>query len=210
MPRPRSLARSLVLVLDEKNVRSATLISPESGVSSPAMHLSVVVFPQPDGPKSVKSLPSGTSRVTSSTATTRSLWARLLPGNVLTRFSTLSTSLGLPDSDSCAQFPGDCHERNENGHHDDAVGCQFRVLPVLPLLPDDDRENLVTRRVQQDRAGQLAHRHREDVDPAGDEARHEQRNDHPPEALPPGGAGGLGTLLQFARDLVHGARRVAH
>src|SRR3954468_20645400 len=41
-----------------------TVISPATGRSRPAIERSVVVLPQPDGPSSVKSLPSGTSNVT--------------------------------------------------------------------------------------------------------------------------------------------------
>jgi hypothetical protein len=46
-------------------------IVPESGRSSPAIDRSVVVLPQPDGPSSVNMAPSGTSMLTSSTASTR-------------------------------------------------------------------------------------------------------------------------------------------
>ena len=43
-------------------------ISPASGLSKPAIILSVVVLPQPLGPKSVTKLPGFMSRVTSFTA----------------------------------------------------------------------------------------------------------------------------------------------
>ena len=45
-------------------------ISPLEGVSKPAMHLRVVVLPQPLGPRRVKSLPAGTVNETPSTALT--------------------------------------------------------------------------------------------------------------------------------------------
>src|SRR5438105_2824948 len=57
-------------------------MSPESGVSSPAMHLSVVVLPQPEGPRSTTKSPLPTSSDTLSTAT-------LLP-NFLKRFTSLT------------------------------------------------------------------------------------------------------------------------
>src|SRR6266511_3295157 len=43
---------------------------PSSGRSKPAMSLSVVVLPEPDGPSRVKNSPAGISRSTRSTATT--------------------------------------------------------------------------------------------------------------------------------------------
>src|SRR5688572_32887429 len=49
---------------------SSIQISPESGVSSPAIHLRVVVLPQPEGPSSEKNSPVLTSKLTSCTACT--------------------------------------------------------------------------------------------------------------------------------------------
>src|SRR5215208_1010283 len=51
-------------------MRPATSMSPDVGFSRPAMERSVVVLPQPDGPSSVNSLPSGTSNETSCAAFT--------------------------------------------------------------------------------------------------------------------------------------------
>src|SRR4051812_5420299 len=45
-------------------------IRPASGRSNPAISRSVVVFPEPEGPRSVKNSPSPTRRSTSCTATT--------------------------------------------------------------------------------------------------------------------------------------------
>jgi hypothetical protein len=59
-------------------------ISPESGDSSPAMHLSSVVFPHPEGPKRVRILLGGVDNVTLLRAVTVSS----LDTNVLTRFLT--------------------------------------------------------------------------------------------------------------------------
>ena len=53
----------------EKTVASSIDITPLSGFSRPAMHLSVVVFPHPLGPNSVVSVPFSKSIVISSTAT---------------------------------------------------------------------------------------------------------------------------------------------
>ena len=44
------------------------IILPLSGVSSPAIIRKVVVFPQPDGPRSPKNSPRSTAKETSATA----------------------------------------------------------------------------------------------------------------------------------------------
>src|SRR2546428_12144252 len=65
-------------------------MSPESGVSNPAIQRRVVVLPQPDGPRRTTKLPLSTARDKSLTA------AAALESNFLTRFSirrVLKTSL---------------------------------------------------------------------------------------------------------------------
>src|SRR5688500_11929304 len=62
MPKPRRSAAKLVM-----SAFSNTIV-PASGFSRPAIIRSVVVFPQPDGPKRPKNSPCSTSRDTSSTA----------------------------------------------------------------------------------------------------------------------------------------------
>src|SRR3546814_19232864 len=55
---------------------SSKWISPESGRRNPAIRLSSVVLPLPDGPRRVRKLPGGTSSEQLSTATT---WPKRLP-----------------------------------------------------------------------------------------------------------------------------------
>src|ERR1044072_7826935 len=64
----------------------ASVIVPDVGVSSPASIRSVVVLPQPDGPRSAKNDPFGTSSVRSSTA--------VKPGNLFVRLLSRSPSYG--------------------------------------------------------------------------------------------------------------------
>jgi hypothetical protein len=52
----------------ENTVVPAMRISPSSGISRPATLRSVVVLPQPDGPRRVKNSPSATCSATSRTA----------------------------------------------------------------------------------------------------------------------------------------------
>src|SRR5215211_1380622 len=177
IPSPRSFAGTRIRFSDEKSTRSATAISPESGVSSPATQRSVVVLPQPDGPSSVKSCPSSTSSEMSSTANTRLRFSPRLAPNDFTRFVMRSTPLRLPDPDPRAELVGQGHEHDQRADHHRPERRELRELAVLVHLPDQDRQRLLPGRVEDDRAGQLAHRHDEDVDPARDQSRHQQRHD---------------------------------
>src|SRR5258705_11081760 len=117
MPKPRRLGATKTPFVDEYTTRSATLISPARGRSRPAIERRVVVLPQPLGPSSVNSFPSGTSNVTSCAA--RTIWPRSLgysvksPATFRTRFSG-----SFLDAEFLAQPLGDHHqdeERQDNG-----------------------------------------------------------------------------------------------
>src|SRR5216683_7702289 len=88
MPKLRLFGATKIPLADEYKTLPATSISPAVGRSSPAIERNVVVLPQPDGPSSVNSLPSGTSKLTS--------WAALTtvprsPGYSVNNDLTLST-----------------------------------------------------------------------------------------------------------------------
>src|SRR5438552_914253 len=175
------------------------------------MQRSVVVFPQPDGPSSVKSSPSRTSSEMSSTAWTRPILSPRPDANVFTRLVTVSmTTLRLPDADLGAELVCDGDEHDERADHHDSERGELRELSVAVLLPDRDREHLATRRVQEHRAAELAYGDDHDVDPAGDEPGSEQRQHDPPEHLEPTRAAHQRRLLELAPDLDHRRRRVAH
>src|SRR5262245_62340949 len=126
------------------------------------MERKVVVLPQPLGPRSVNSLPCGTSKLTSCAA--RMVWP-CSPMYSVQSPETVSTSV-LLDSELAAHPLGehDEYEKRDDEHH--AERRQLDVLPVLPQFPDQDRQHLVARAVEQDRAGKLANRDDHDVDPA--------------------------------------------
>src|SRR5215510_4139818 len=109
-----------------------TLISPERGFSSPAIERSVVVLPQPLGPSSVKSLPAGTSKLTSCAA--RMTLPRSSAYSVQ-RPLTFSIS-GFPYSEPLADElrNQDQEEKADDEHH--AERRELDVLAVLPQLPD--------------------------------------------------------------------------
>jgi len=64
-------------------------IRPEVGVTNPAIILSVVVFPQPDGPRSVRNSPALTSR--SRDFTTSTSWNLLVSSDTV-RLDTIAFS----------------------------------------------------------------------------------------------------------------------
>src|SRR5688572_23973561 len=106
MPRPRRLGGTNTPLTEEKITAPPTTISPVRGRSRPAMERSVVVLPQPLGPSSVKSLPGGTSRLTSCAA------RMVLPCSSMysvDKSLTLST-LGLLDAEAAADPLRDHHQ----------------------------------------------------------------------------------------------------
>src|SRR5713226_1215085 len=208
MPKPRRLGATKTPLVEEYTTRSPTAISPARGRSRPAIERSVVVLPQPLGPSSVNSFPSGTSKVTSCAA--RTIWPRSLgysvksPATFSTRFSG-----SLLDSKSLAQPLGEHHQNEERQDEQHAERRQLHVLAVLPQFPDGDRQDLGARAVEQDRAGELADRDDHHVDPAGDEPRLEQGEDDAAKRRAPGGAAHRRRFLQLLMDLQHRGRVVA-
>src|ERR1700687_5528429 len=79
--------------------RPPTSISPETGLSRPAIERSVVVLPQPEGPSKVNSLPSGTVKLTSWAARTT---VPRSPGYSVNSDLTLSTFVPVPCRVACS------------------------------------------------------------------------------------------------------------
>src|SRR5438309_10381120 len=202
MPKPRRLGATKTLFPEEYTTRPPTLISPARGRSRPAIERSVVVLPQPLGPRSVKSFPSGTSKLTSCAA--RTIWPRSL-GYSVNNPSTFST--WFPASFLDAEFPaqplGDHHQDEEGQDEKHAEGGELHVLAVLPQLPDGDRQHFGARAVEQDRAGELADRDDHHVDPARDEPGLQERQDDAAKRRAPGGAAHRRGFLELLVDLQH-------
>jgi hypothetical protein len=119
---------------------------------------------------------------------------------------TLSTSVSKPPAGELGQQHQD--EQGHDQHHPERR--QLDILPILPQLPDHDRHHLGARRIEQDRARQLADRDDHHVDEAGEQPRLEQRQDDAAEGHAPGGAAHGGRLLELLVDLQHRGRGVAH
>src|SRR5882724_9887628 len=145
-------------------------MSPDTGRSSPAIERKVVVLPQPDGPSSVNSLPSGTSNETSCAALTAAPRSLAYSVNNDLTLSTLDPLGSLPLaslSGACPfsenRFPlfrdmrcflcfrdpepaadelrqHDQAEQRDDQH--DAERGELDVLPILPQLPYHDRHHL--------------------------------------------------------------------
>src|SRR5882724_636675 len=202
MPKPRRLGATKTPFVEEYTTRSATLISPARGRSRPAIERRVVVLPQPLGPSSVNSFPSGTSNVTSCAA--RTIWPRSLgysvksPATFSTRFSG-----SFLDSEFLAKPLGEHHQDEERQDKQHPQRRQLHVLAVLPQFPDGDRQDLSARAVEQDRAGELADRDDHHVDPARDKPRLEQGEDDTAKRGAPGGAAHRRRFLELLVDLQH-------
>src|SRR5919198_1274507 len=102
IPRFRRSAGTLSRRAASKKVSSPTAIRPSSGTWKPAIDISVVDFPQPDGPSSVKSSPSRTANSTWSSAR--------CSANCLTRPSTwISGTVGTSDLEQLGAEPEHDH-----------------------------------------------------------------------------------------------------
>src|SRR6266852_94972 len=214
MPKLRLLGATKIRSADEYMTLPATSISPEVGRSSPAIERSVVVLPQPDGPSSVNSLPSGTSKLTS--------WAALTtvprsPGYSVNNDLTLSTFvpvpcgvLGFRDAEPPADQLRQHHQAEQQDDQHDAERRQLDILTILPQLPYHDRHHLGAVAVEQDRARQLADRDDQHINPAREQSRLEQRQDDAAKRHAPGGTAHGGRFLELLVDLHHRGRIVAH
>src|SRR5258706_3497211 len=168
MPKPRRLGATKTPFVEEYTTRPSTLISPRRGRSRPAIERSVVVFPQPLGPSSVNSFPSGTSKLTSCAAFTISPRSFGYSRKRASTFSTASSGSFL-DPEFLSQPLSEHHQDEKRQDEQNPQGRELDVLAVLPQFPDGDRQHLGSGAVQQDRARELPDRHDHHVDPAGDE-----------------------------------------
>src|SRR5260370_27614635 len=207
MPKLRLFGATKILLADEYMTLPATSISPALGRSNPAIERNVVALPQPDGPSSVNSLPSGTSKLTS--------WAALTtvprsPGYSVNSDLTLSTFVPvrcrvaysilrdqyclLKNACSCFRYSEPLahqlrqhHQAEQHDDQHDAERGQLDILTILPQLPYHDRYHFGARTIEQNRARQLADRYDQHINPSLKQSRLEQRQDDAAERPAPGG-----------------------
>src|SRR3954462_13711462 len=171
---------------------------PASGVWKPAIDMSVVDFPQPLGPSSVKSSPSATSNETSSSAR--------LSVNCLTRDSTwisgIVTSRHADLEDDRAEEAhehrdADLHHRERRDRADDPLQERVEHRRSDHFRPGtDEKERRVV--VVEDLDEQQAER--------GEERGLEQWHDDAPARAPPAGADRAAGAVELLTDARH--RRV--
>src|SRR5215469_13828903 len=115
------------------NISSPHAIAPSSGVCSPAMHISVVVLPQPEGPSRVTNSLSRTVKLTPSST--------LFPANDLDRFSIVMSGMTDSPQDTGAEPQHDGDDQNlhdgKGGHRPDNA--------LAPVLEHGDPEDLGAR-----------------------------------------------------------------
>src|SRR5215470_16681959 len=106
---------------------SSNRIEPASGLTKPAIMLSVVVLPQPDGPRTAVILPS--SKVTEMSRT-----AGTAPNCLRSRSSVIAGIVNPPCAPvGCSRLSGSSGRRRRAPHH---LQPQFeRAAPVRPRDP---------------------------------------------------------------------------
>src|SRR5581483_788686 len=167
----------------------------------------VVVFPQPEGPRSVANEPRGTSKDTSSTAA-------VSPKRFVTRSSRRWMSgTGASKCDAASREERDRAERDDREadvRHRERRGAS--PVQIADELEDADRRDGAARREQEDDDGQRRHGTDERRHEADAQRSAEHRHEDVTEAAQAGGAEARGGLVQRAVDLTQARHRglIAH
>src|SRR5215207_5975749 len=193
MPRLRRSAGTATFAAASKNLSLPTSMLPCSGVWKPAIDMSVVDFPHPDGPSSVKSSPSATVKLTSS----RARWSP----NSFTRLWTWISGTVLPSRDADVEHL--CTDREHDHRDDDLHERESRDRPDEPLdeLGQHRRPHDLRPRLHEEHARVVVV---DDLDEEQDERcedrRLEQRQHDRPARAPPVRAGGATRPVEFLPD----------
>src|SRR5262245_50140037 len=91
------------------------------------------------------------------------------------------------------------HEDRADGD-DQAESREFADMAVIPQLPDFHRYDLRARRIKQKGNGKLPERNEKNIDPTGEQRRHDERHDYLAHHLKPARAADHRPFFQF---LVH-------
>src|SRR6266545_1402850 len=192
MPRLRRSAAMLRRRSASKNASSPTAIRPSSGVWKPAIDMSVVDLPQPLGPSRVKSSPSTTWNVTSSSA-------RWSP-NCLTSPSTWISGIvssGWADLEQAGADRQDDHRHGDLHHRERRHGADD---PLDEARQHGGSDHLVARLHEKERRVVVV----EDLDEHEDERREdrglEQRQYDLSARRPPAGSDGSPSPVELLAD----------
>src|SRR5215475_12867555 len=95
------------------------------------------------------------------------------------------------------QFEKDrTHEDRADGY-DQAESREFADMAVIPQLPDFDRYDLRARRIKQKGNGKLPERNKKDINPTGEQRRHDEGHDYLAYHLKPARAADHRPFFQF-------------
>src|SRR5258708_30964460 len=169
----RSAARSIRASRSTK-VSSPQAMRPSSGVWKAAIHIRVVVLPQPEGPRSVTNSLSLTVKLMSSRT--------LGPEKDLVRCSTRMSGTAQPPKDPC---PEQEHDGDNDDLNDRQGGNRADDSP-LPGLEHRHPEHLRARFLQEHDRVVVAEQRDEHEHEGCEQRRTQDGQQDPPRARPPG------------------------
>src|SRR3990172_4556466 len=153
---------------------------PASGSWNPAIILSVVVMPHPEGPRSVSSSPGRTIRLTP--------WSkRLETPSSLIATGVKSSTEDARDPEAAAgleppERPGDAgHHREDDGDHEDGEGRRGAERQLRHVLEDAHRDERPVDGHEKDGRADRGHGADEDDAEPREEGRHDERQGDAPE-----------------------------
>src|SRR5258708_18381504 len=183
----RSAARS-TRAPRSTNVSSPQAMSPSSGVWKPAMHIRVVVLPQPEGPSSVTNSLSLTVKLMSSRT--------LVPEKDLLRCSTWMSGTAQPPKD-----PGSEQEHDgDDGDLNDGQGGNRADDSALPGLEHRHAEHLGARFLQEHDRVVVAEQRDEHQHKGGEQRGTQDGQQDPPRHRPPARPAGAGRAVKLGVD----------
>src|SRR6266511_560940 len=195
IPRLRRSAAMSIPRPASKKVSFPTAIRPASGRWNPAIDSSVVDFPQPLGPRRVKSFPSSTRKPTS--------WSANWSLNFLT--SPLTWISGIVSTSQCPELEQSCTEGQHDDRHADLHHCEGSHLAHEALLElrQHRRSHHVGPRFDEEDGRIVVVQDLDEHDrEGGEDGRTQQGEDDRPAGSPPTcayGPSGAGELLADPR-----------
>src|SRR5260370_25741301 len=175
-------------VQPSEKASSPQVSRPASGVWNPALDISVVVFPQPDGPSSVTNSLSLTVKLTSArTRLDRNDWARCS-----TRISDMTNAPDRSRAEGCRDRDDedlDDRERGDRAHH-----------TPLPVLEHGYPGDFCAGFLQEDDGVVVAEQRHEHEHERGEQSRPKCWEQYPAGAGPPARSAGPGCLIELGAD----------
>src|SRR5258708_11484563 len=188
IPRLRRSAARSTRAQRSTNVSSPQAISPSSGVWKPAMHIRIVVLPQPEGRSSVTNSLSLTVKLMSSRT--------LVPEKDLLRCSTRMADAAEPPKDA---GPEQEHDGDDDDLNDGQGGNRTDNSP-LPGLEHRHAEHLGARFLQEHDRVIVAEQRDEHEHEGGEQRGTQDGQQDPPRDRPPARPAGAGRAVELGVD----------